>query len=126
MSTAARVAGFRRALEQLARLRSVGGNAGAGSVEHAEFDHGRRASLVGRLAPDAYRFRQLPVDGVGAAELIKRASRRAGSYLAIFDRGRDIGWSDIVHAFDVGRLVRIGMVGGDRVAEHQINRLRLD
>jgi len=66
----------------------------------------------------------LPVGGVGAAELIQRPSRRARGYPAIFDRGRDIGRSDVGRAFDIRRLVRIGGVGGEPIAQHEIGRLR--
>lgn len=39
-----------------------------------EFDLGRRAALVGRLAIGADGFRQLSIGGVGTAEFIKRAT----------------------------------------------------
>ena len=67
-----------RALPALAArsnsLRASAGSLGtpAPVAEHdAEFDHGRRAAFVGRLAIGAQRFRHLPIGGVGAAELRK-------------------------------------------------------
>jgi trimethylamine:corrinoid methyltransferase-like protein len=42
------------------------------------------------------------------------------AFAAIFDRGRYIGWREIGRALDVGRLVRIGRVGGEPVAQHKI------
>jgi hypothetical protein len=109
-----------------AAARFVARHARAVTERHAEFDHGRRRALVGRLAPDGDGFRHLPVGGVGAAKLIHRAPRRAGPGSAKFDRGRDIGWLDLGNAFDVGRLVRIGGIGGKPVAQHEIGRLRAD
>src|SRR5262249_61567502 len=47
---AAGIAARGGALEQLARLGFVLGNARSSREQHAEFDHGRRAPLVGGLA----------------------------------------------------------------------------
>jgi hypothetical protein len=122
---AARVAGFGRALEQFSRLRVVLGDAGAGSIEYAEFDHRRGRALVRGLAPSGDGFHQLPVGGIGAAELIERAARRARGVPAIFDGGRDVRGRHVRRTLDVGRLVRIGGIGGEPVAQHEIGRLRV-
>ena len=67
----------------------------------------------------------LPVGGVGAAELVHRPPRRCSRRPAVLDRGRDIGGRDVRRALDVGRLVGIGGIGGDPVAQHEIGRLRV-
>ena len=121
---AARIAGRGGALEQLARLGFILGDAGAGGIQDAELDHGRGAAFVDRLAIGGNGLGQLPVGGVGAAELKQRPARRRRRDLAEFDRGGDVGRRDIGGAFDVRRLVRIGGIGGEPVAQHQIGRLR--
>src|SRR5262245_10149374 len=61
------------ALEELARCRFILCDAGSGAKQNTEFDHRRCASLVGRFAPGADRFRHLSVRGIGAAKLVKSA-----------------------------------------------------
>ena len=66
----------------------------------------------------------LPVGGVGAAELVQRAARRAApirQYLIAVAMSEGAISGD---ALDVGRLVGIGGIGGDPVAQHEIGRLR--
>ena len=100
------------------------GEAGAGGIGHAEFDHRRATALVRRLAERRDRFGGLAVGGIGAAELIQRAARAARRGPAEFDRGGDIGGGDLRDAADIRRLVRIGRIGGEPVAQHQIGGLR--
>src|SRR5439155_12823807 len=119
----ARIASLSRALEQFVRLRLVARDARAGSVEYAEFDHGRGRALVGRLAPGRHRFRRLPVGRVGPPELVHRPARRTRGALAELDGGGDVGGRDFCNALRVGRLVGVGGIGGDAVAQHEIGRL---
>jgi len=67
----------------------------------------------------------LPVGGVGAAELIQRPSPTSRRLSCIFDRGRDIGRSDVGSAFDI-RPAWSGSAGSaaEPIAQHEIGRLR--
>src|SRR5215472_8077171 len=122
---AARIAGIRRALEQLARLFLVPCNTRAGAIEHAELHHRRGRALVCGLAPGRDRLRCLTVGGVGASELVHRAARAAGGLLAEFERGRDVPRRDLGNALHVRRLVRVGRISCDAVAQHEIGGLRI-
>lgn len=50
IANASGITGFGCTLEQLARRRFILRDAGSGAKQHTEFDHRRRASLVGRFA----------------------------------------------------------------------------
>jgi len=112
--------------KQFSRLRLVPLDARAGPVEHAEFDHRRGGALVGRLAPGADRLHQLPIGGVGAAQLIERARDEPAATLQyLIAVAMSEGATSGVPLTSAGLSGSAGSAAS-RSAQHEIGGLRVD